>query len=365
MILYYLIFFFLILRFTIALFNFISNPKLTYSLKHYDEQVSILIPVRNEAPNIFNLLNSIKNQSYSNYEVIVLDDGSTDNSYAVASEFADSDKRFRVLRGKELPEDWLGKNYACYQLAQEARGKYLMFIDADEEIKEGLINNSVHRMKINRIALLSLFANQKMETVGEKLVVPLMHLLLLYLLPLRLVKLSSNPALAAASGQFMLFDAEVYQKEQWHLKVKSKVVEDIEIMKCVKRSGYTGEALLANGYIFCRMYTDYKEAINGFSKNLLAGFGYNVAALVCYLLLVMLGPVFIFFYLNLTLLSFLITLIILTRLLVSLQSGQSILQNIVFHPLQMVSLIIISVVSVKKYLTKTTTWKGRTIINGE
>jgi glycosyltransferase involved in cell wall biosynthesis len=363
MILYYLIFFFLIIRFAVTLFNYISNPKLTNSIRKHSDLVSILIPARNEEADIVWLLQSIEDQNYKNVEVVVLDDNSTDRTFEICKGFTSKDSRFSVIRGKDLPEGWLGKNYACYQLAKHAKGKYLLFLDADEIVKDGLINNAVNRMKIQKLSLLSLFSDQQMITLGEKCVVPLMHFLLLNLLPLRLIKLSSNPAFSAASGQFMMFDAKDYENQEWHLKVKDKIVEDIEIMKLVKRKGYFGEALLANGFISCRMYNSFSEAVHGFSKNLLAGFNTNVAALICYLLLVLLGPLFIAIYLNLSLLLFAVTLIILTRIMISLLSGQPVVMNILFHPIQMFSLLLISIVSIKNHFTKTITWKGRTIIN--
>ena len=363
MILFYVIFFFLIFRFAVTLFNFISNPKLTASAKQYSDFVSILIPARNEEKNIVQLLRSIKEQDYINYEVIVLDDDSSDNTFSVCLQFAESESRFRVIKGEPLRDAWLGKNFACHQLSKQAKGKYLLFLDADETVGAGLINNSVNRMKINGIALLSLFTNQVMITTGEYAVVPLMHYLLLNLLPLRLVRLSKSASFSAASGQFMMFDAEVYRREQWHKRAKDKVVEDIEITKMMKRKGYTAEALLANGYVKCRMYTGYTDALSGFSKNLLAGFNNNIAGLVCYLLLVMLGPIFIAIYLNAGLLFFYITLIVLTRLMISLLSGQRVFFNLIMHPFQMISLVVIAILSVHKYLTKTGTWKGRTIIN--
>ncbi len=234
MILIYFIFLFLILRFTVTLFNFISNPKLTNSPRDYDDLVSILIPARDEEKNILNLLQSIRDQNYRNYEVVVLDDHSSDETFQICEKFADSDKRFRVVSGKPLPKEWLGKNYACYQLAEEAKGKFLMFLDADETVADGLLNNTVHRMKFYRLDLLSLFTNQVMITWGERMIVPLMHFVLLNLLPLRLVRLSKSPAFSAASGQFMLFNAENYKENQWHEQVRDKVVEDIEIMRSVK-----------------------------------------------------------------------------------------------------------------------------------
>ncbi len=361
MILIYLIFFFLITRFAVTVFNFISNPKLTGSLKEYSDFVSVLIPARDEELNILNLLESIRNQDYRNYEVIVLDDNSSDNTLALCRIFCETDNRFKVISGKELPNDWLGKNFACFQLASQAKGDFLMFLDADEIVENGLINNSLHRMKLNKLSLLSLFTNQLMLTWGELMVVPLMHFILLNLLPLRLVRLSASPAFSAASGQFMLFEAVNYRENQWHAQVKHKVVEDIEIMKLIKSSGYKGEALLANGFIYCRMYKNFREAMNGFSKNLLAGFNNNVPGLFLYIFLVVLAPLAIIGFLSTELLLFALSLIFLSRVMVSLLAGQNVWLNILLHPLQLFCLIIIAGMSVKKHLTKTIFWKGRNI----
>lgn len=363
MILIYFIFFFLVLRFTVTLFNFISNPKLTSAPREYSDMVSILVPVRNEEENILNLLASISEQEYQHYEVIILDDSSTDSTLDLCQIYCKSDPRFRVISGKTLPKDWLGKNYACYQLAQEAKGAYLMFLDADETIARGLINNSIHRMRSNRLNLLSLFANQVMVSWGERIVVPLMHYILLNLLPLRLVRLSKSPSFSAASGQFMLFDAASYRENQWHEQVKGKVVEDIEIMKLIKGFGLKGEALLANGYLYCRMYKGFKDAVNGFSKNLLAGFNNNLFGLFLYLMLVILGPLAIAYILSAQLLSFAVSLIILSRVMISLMSGQNVWYNILLHPLQLFCMVLISVLSVNRHYTKTIVWKGRVIKN--
>lgn len=363
MILIFLIFFFLVLRFTVTLFNFISNPKLTGSVRQYTDFVSILIPARDEEKDILNLLRSISDQEYQNYEVIILDDHSTDNTLKVCQDYCSENKRFKVFSGEVLPKDWLGKNFACSQLGGAAKGKYLIFLDADEIITEGLINNAIHRMKINRLSLLSLFTDQIMLSWGERLVVPLMHFVLLNLLPLRLVRLSKNPAFSAASGQFMMFEAENYRENLWHERVKSRVVEDIEIMKQVKGLGYRGEVLLANGYIHCRMYKSFTEAVDGFSKNFLAGFNYNVAGLFLYLLLVVLGPIAIASILSIELALFALSLIVLSRVMISLASGQRVWQNILLHPVQLLCMVFISVLAVKKHFTKTIIWKGRTIRN--
>jgi len=357
----YFVLFFLILRFVVTVFNFISDPKLRRVNKQYNHLVSILIPARNEEANIVELLISIKNQDYTHYEVLVLDDGSTDNTYQLCADIASADKRFTIIKGKPLANGWLGKNYACHQLAQQANGEYLMFVDADDVVNNGLINSAIHRMKANKLSLLSLFTNQVMATVGENLVVPLMHFMLLNLLPLRLVLLVKNASVSAASGQFMLFDADDYRRNNWHQQVRDKVVEDVEIMRLVKGNKLNGEALLANGLISCRMYKGYRESVNGFSKNFLAAFNYNILAFLIFLVLIIGGPMLVIITTNFHLMFFMFGLIILTRIMMSLSSGQNPLYNVLLHPFQMLSLLVISYLAVQKHLTNTTVWKGRRV----
>lgn len=352
---------FLVIRFSVTVFNFISNPKLPRVIKHFQHKVSILIPARDEEENIIALLQSIKEQDYTNYEVIVLDDHSSDNTFSVVKNFCADNPQFSIIKGEKLPEGWLGKNYACHQLSEIATGKYLLFVDADEQIKIGLINSLIYRMELGQLTLLSLFTNQQMLSIGEKLTVPLMHFILLNLLPLRLVKLSKNPAFSAASGQCMFFNAANYQENKWHRLVKGQVVEDVELLKLVKQEKYKAEALLANGMIYCRMYKNLNECLNGFSKNLLAGFGNNIIILLLYQLLVIIGPLVLVFNFNITLLILPITLIVLSRLMISYLSGQNAFINIILHPIQMLFFLIISIISIKKHIFKTGTWKGRRI----
>jgi len=353
--------FFLIIRFTVTVFNFVSNPKLTRVNWAYDDLVSILIPARNEGENILTLLGSIYEQDYKNYEVIIYDDDSSDRTYAICSAFAEDHPRFIVIKGNKLPRGWLGKTYACYQLSQKAKGRYFLFLDADESVSNGLINSAVHRVQLHKLGLLSLFPNQVMQTTGEKTTVPLMNYIALNLLPLRLVYLTKTAVIATACGQFMLFDAAIYKQNQWHSQARDKVVEDAEIMKLVKSSAYDGEVLLANGMISCRMYKNYRQAINGFSKNVLALFNYSITGLLLNILLNIVGPIVIIMTLNFQLIFFMVGLIILTRIMTSLSSGQSAVYNVITHPIQMVNMTIIAFLSIQRHLTKTNLWKGRRV----
>lgn len=349
------------LRFTVTLFNFISNPKITRVSRHYTDLVSVLIPVRNEAENILPLLKSIYLQDYSNYEVIVYDDDSSDATYTVCSEFARKHDRFRVLQGGELPDGWTGKNYACDRLAAEARGDYFLFMNAGETVKSGLLNAAVHRCRQYRLGLLSLFANQEMPTFGEKITIPLLYYLLLNLVPLRLIFLIKNAAISVASSQFMFFEAEIYRQRRWHNQVRERIAEEAEIMKLVKSASLNGEVLLANDMLHCRMYQNYKEALIGFSKNILAVFNYSLTGLMAFVLLFAGGPMIVMMTLNFQLIFFMGALILLTRIMISLAAGENVLMNVLLHPVQIANLTIIAFLSVQKHLTKTNIWKGRRI----
>lgn len=351
--------FFTVLRFTVTLFNFISNPKLTRVNRHYTDMVSILIPARDEEANILQLLRSIHQQDYQHYEVIVYDDGSSDNTLNICTEFAAEHPNFKVIKGGKLPPGWTGKNHACFQLAAQARGEFFLFLDADDTINNGLINSAVHRVHLYKLGLLSLFTDQVMKTMGERATVPLLHFLLLNLLPLRLVFLSKNAAFSTACGQFMLFDAAIYRQHQWHQQAKNKVVEDAEIMWLVKSAKYNGEVLLANGMMSCRMYAGYSEAINGFAKNALAAFNYSISGLLVYILLMIAGPLVVIMTFNFNLIFFMAGLIILSRIMISLSSGQNVLYNILLHPIQMFNLVAIAFLSIHRHLTKGNVWKGR------
>lgn len=357
----YVTFIFLILRFVVTLFNFISDPKLRRVNKQYSDFVSILIPARNEEANILTLLISIAGQDYQNYEVIILDDGSSDRTYEFCTAFASKYPAFRVIKGAELPAGWLGKNYACYQLAKEAKGDLFLFLDADVLLHTGAINSSVHRMYSGKLSLFSLIPNQQMDTFGEKAVVPLLHYGALSLIAVRLVHLAKIAQLSVACGQFMFFEAESYRLHQWHEKVRDKVVEDLEIMHQLVGMKLNGECLLANSLVGCRMYKEYDSAIRGLSKSALGAFDYNIFSVLLYLLLLIAGPMIVLMTLNANLIVLMAGLIILMRIMVSFMAGQNPLLNIILHPLQMFNFVVIAFISIQRYLTRTNVWKGRRI----
>jgi chlorobactene glucosyltransferase len=363
---------FLLLRFGITLINYVTKPLLPYRKAcEYNDKVSILVPARNEAMNLPLLLSSIDRQTYNTYELLVLDDASTDNTAEIVSAYALTNPRCRLITGELLPDGWIGKNWACHQLSAQATGRYFLYVDADVQIGPHFISSALHEIKSKKLVLLSVFNDQIMYSAGEKLVVPLMHYILLTLLPLHLVHRTRDHRVAAASGQCMFFDAEAYRHYLFHQAHKEAVAEDIRIMRSVKNKGLKASALLANSQIRCRMYRSYSESMEGFSKNLIAGFSRSVW--LCMLVVFLCTAGFIAFLFPLPVLENLSTIsstlffysviffIVAIRIMVSLLGNQPVLTNVVLHPLQMSSLVILLCTALYKHFTNSNQWKGRVV----
>ena len=344
----------------ISIYNLFTAPVLKKNSDHSNPQklLSVLIPARNEAKNIEKCIKSLVMQDYPNKEIIVLDDNSTDNTFAIASSF--SKGNVRVLKGKELPSDWLGKNWACMQLAQEAKGEYLLFVDADVELTPEVISSAVYELEKLNVTLLSIFPTQIINSFGEHLIVPLMNWLLLTFLPLRFVYTSSSKSFVAANGQFMLWRKADYLNLGGHQIVKYKVVEDMELARLVKKNKLRVKTMLGGKLVFCRMYESFNQAYNGFTKNFYAGFSlppFFFFIIILFLFIVFTLP---FLFLIPPVYSFiLITLILITRLSVSIVSKQNLFVNVLLHPVQMLFMFWIGIFSVIKFRTNQLEWKQR------
>lgn len=347
------------LRIAVSGVNLITSPVLRVSSPRETPLVSVLIPARNEEQNLPGLLDALRRQDYPHTEVLVYDDGSTDRTAAIVEAAMSQHASLRLIRGGELPEGWLGKNNACHQLSLQAQGKYLLFMDADVTLHPGAVSAAIAEMERHELQLLSLFPDQEMKTTGELSVVPMMHYILLTLLPLRLVQHSRFPSLAAANGQFMLFEAAAYKKHRWHERMKKCIVEDIAIMQGVKRAGEKGSVLLANGLVQCRMYQNYVEGVKGFSKNLLAGFKESVAGLSVFLLLTVLAYPFAGPLLSTVQVLILLLLIVLMRTLQSIACRQRLIPNLLLHPVMMFTMLWVGIRSMIQKINGKRNWKGR------
>lgn len=249
--------------------------------------VSVLIPARNEENNLPRLLESLKKQTYPNFEVFVLDDHSEDQTKKIAGEFLSKSKiSGSVLSGIHKPASWLGKNWACHQLSDAARGQLLLFLDADTWLFDSFITDIVKKMDEYDLDFATVWPHQIMQSFLEKTIISMVYsTVIAYLptrysyqapgwIPVRSLREKAKPMFASACGQCMVFRASSYRETGGHASVKNCVVEDVKIAKRVVSSGKTMRMFHGTNRIWCRMYSSASELFHGFRKNFFAGFDY-------------------------------------------------------------------------------------------
>lgn len=256
------------------------------------EKISICIPARNEERNIKKCVESALQQNYDNLEVLVLDDNSDDQTPEILNTLKKKyPGKLAVFKGQPKPGNWLGKPWACHQLSQEADGKILIFIDADVWLHTKTVSRLVRTMGSDVIDFATVWPQQILGTFWEKVLIPLIYYALATLLPVAYVRKNPRwlpktirkkvgPLFAAACGQFMAFKRPAYDKIGGHKAVKSDIVEDVALAKAVKKQGLSMDMYHGVGSVFCRMYTSHQEIRDGFRKNFLAGFNFNIPLFV-------------------------------------------------------------------------------------
>lgn len=239
------------------------------------EAVSVLIPARNEAKNIGACVAAALNSTgLHDLEVIVLDDGSTDQTPELAGQAAHDDPRFRLVRGQEaLPAGWLGKNWACHRLAGVARGDVLVFIDADVVVAPDGIANSIALMRAAQLDVICPYPRQVAKGALARIVQPLLQWSWLTLLPLGPAETSPRSSLTAANGQLLIVDASRYARMGGHESVRGEVLEDIALVRNVKAGGGRGGVVDGTEIARCQMYEGSRDLIDGYSKSLWSAFG--------------------------------------------------------------------------------------------
>ncbi len=267
------------------------------------QDVSVLVPARNEEERIGECLRSLLAQEPPVREVILLDDRSTDGTVGIALGLGFSEEqgsRFRIVRGRDLPDGWVGKNWACHQLslAADPGSGHLLFTDADTVHGSACVRTSLGHAIRNRADLLSVWPEQITGSWSEKLIIPLGYLLFTAFQPLVLLSwLQDNPvrarswsarglgALGAANGQFLLFRRDSYRQLGGHEVLKDHLVEDIAFGRRVaSRTGEGMRLINADGIslLRCRMYQDFPGVWEGFSKNLRPVFENSAASFVLF-----------------------------------------------------------------------------------
>jgi len=349
------------------------------------QDVSILVPARNEECRIRACLTSLVAQEPPVREIILLDDLSGDRTAEIARALGFSEElgsRLRLIHGAELPEGWVGKNWACHQLSEAAdpRSTHLLFTDADTIHSPGCVSAALDHALAVRADLLSLWPDQITGTWSEKLVIPLGYLLFMAFQPFPFLSwLQAKPErvarwgiprerlamIGAANGQFLLFRREAYRSLGGHEALKDHLVEDVAFGRRVaSRTGEGMRLVNADGIdlLRCRMYSGLAELWEGFSKNLRPVF--EESHLSFMLFGVVIGGLFLLPFCLLPeaglapFVGIAVVLVMGMRLLLTLRFRTSWL-GFIAHPFGVALALLIALNSWRLCLRRGIVWKGR------
>lgn len=243
-------------------------------------RISVLIPARNEIRNLPTLLSMLSEQSHAALEILVCDDGSTDGTTEWLAAHA-QEHGVEWFAGAERPEEWTGKNWACAQLAERAHGEWLLFMDADLRPSPAFLGRFAGWCGAKEAVLVTALPRVRPSGLGDGLLIGMVSWSVFTLLPLALAERHPNPAFGFANGQMMGFARDTYRQLAPHSRLRSSLLEDVEIARLVKREG--GQVLIgdATDVAAVEMYSGLRDAFDGFSKNSVAICGGRLRAVVC------------------------------------------------------------------------------------
>ena len=234
--------------------------------------VSVLIPARNEEASIAAALESVLATTGIDFEVIVLDDASTDRTAAIVAAAAARDPRVHLAHAPALPPGWNGKQHACHVLARLARYPVLCFLDADVRLTPQTLDRLRTFLQHSNSSLVSGFPLEETGSPLEWLLIPLIHFVLLGFLPFALMrKEPRNPGFAAGCGQIMMVNSAAYQASGGHAAIRASMHDGLRLPRLFREQGLATDLCDLTTLARCRMYTDARGVWQGLVKNATEG----------------------------------------------------------------------------------------------
>jgi chlorobactene glucosyltransferase len=223
-------------------------------------------------------------QQYDDYEVIVLDDHSDDGTAAVLAGLRREFPALSVVQGQALPAGWVGKSWACHQLASHAGGEWLVFVDADTEHGPRSLAASMAFAERTGARIFTAVPHHAMPGFWQQIVIPMVIFLYFAYLPNPWIMNRRDPQFCATDGQFLCAARDAYESIGGHEAVRSQLVADIWLCRAAKRAGIRIALATAIETIECPTYRSPGEVVVGFSKTLFPGFDYSLASLTFFLI---------------------------------------------------------------------------------
>ena len=244
------------------------------------KRVSIIVAARNEQRNIRTALQSLLDLGYPDYELIVIDDRSEDETGRILDDMAASSPRLRVIHIDRLPPGWLGKNHALWTGSRHATGEYLLFSDADIVMEPTVVTRAVAYMERRCLDHLAATPSMRMPTAflgmfGASFIITFS----LFTRPWK----AKDPASSChiGIGAFNMVRAGAYRRVGGHETIRLRPDDDIKLGKILKQAGFRQDAAYAPEFLAVEWYASVSEAVRGLEKNAFSGAGYSIPLVLC------------------------------------------------------------------------------------
>jgi len=241
--------------------------------------VSVIVPARDEERSIARCVNSLLAQDYTNYEVLVVDDESSDATGAIVSDAAMRDDRLKLVPSAPLPDGWIGKPHALSRGVAASSGEILVLTDADTVHEPSSISWAVTNLRVHDADLLSGYLRQEYGSLGEAITVPILYAMMM-LVPLSLVPRKTHPRIAFSIGQFVVTRRDALDGVGGFEAIRDEIAEDMAMGMRMKEYGYRVVFLDAKEVASCRMYTGFRDAFDGLKRTIYSAVGGRPSAVV-------------------------------------------------------------------------------------
>lgn len=354
----------------VAALNLLAAPRLhRVPPARSGPRVSVLIPARDEADNLRRLLPALRASDYPDLEILVLDDGSTDETAAVIHGHASADARVTAMDGRDLPPGWNGKNWACHRLAEHASGEVLLFCDADVRPSPEAVARTAAILSSSGVGVLTALPRHERGGWFEQAVIPLVtRVPIAAMLPLPLVAWTRAVSLSVGNGQWFAWRREAYDRVGGHARVRGDALEDVRLARLAKAEGLRLAAYVATRDLVVRMYRDRSTTWDGFARNLYllaGGRPWTLAVALSLMAAAGLGPLLLVLIPGqwpgaLVPVAELAAIRLLAGALMADTP-----RGILLHPVGVLAVIALAVTSWQRHSSGTVAWKRRILIHEE
>ncbi|MSR33401.1 MAG: glycosyltransferase [Phycisphaerales bacterium] len=243
-------------------------------------EVSVCVPARNEAANIQACVQGILASEHAAVEVLMYDDQSQDETPAIIADMCQRDARCRSVATVTMEAGWNGKQWGCEQMGQASSAQWLLFTDADVRFSPQAVALGLQYAQDSNSDLVSTFPRQICASVGEAMVVPLIHFVLLGYLPMALMRSDARQSLGAGCGQYLLVKRDAWLRAGGHRAFKNSMHDGIQLPRAVRATGGRTDLFDATDFLSVRMYKGFAATWKGFTKNAFEGLGSMTTLLV-------------------------------------------------------------------------------------